>query len=261
MKELVKEYYIPLKIDEKVIEEKELNVIFSNVKEIVKINSNFLLELEKEYLNFPNTYFSEIFKNYAINHFQYYQEYINNFPMATEAIKNLVKKKKNFQSFLEVRFKKNGSKNLSFYLIMPVQSILYLKLGLPRYRMLLNDLLKNTLKENIEYHSIEESLKLIEHITLSVNENKKKNDNKIILKEVSNLLKGEFNISLNNDFRELIRECNMVKFTFKHKKIENEAFRLLVFNDFILLYEESSNKMKKKKIFLFFFYFMQNLTK
>jgi hypothetical protein len=56
--------------------------------------------------------------------------------------------------------------------------------------MLLNDLFKNTNKEHIEYEVLKESLKLIEEITLSVNENKKKNDNKIILNELQQILKG-----------------------------------------------------------------------
>jgi hypothetical protein len=122
LKELVKEYLIPLKL-EKIIEEKEHVEIFSNIKEICKINSQFLIELEKEYMKAPQMSVCQVFKKY-FHHFNIYTENINNYHHSTELITLLQKKNKKFNQFLENKSKKNQKRNINFYLIMPVQSII-----------------------------------------------------------------------------------------------------------------------------------------
>jgi hypothetical protein len=66
IKQLIELILTPLKINTKIIgiEEKDLKEIFSNIEQIYKINSEFLTNLQKEYLNFPNTRFSNIFNDY-----------------------------------------------------------------------------------------------------------------------------------------------------------------------------------------------------
>jgi hypothetical protein len=101
--------------------------------------------------------------------------------------------------------------------------------------MLLNDLFKNTNKDHIEYEILKESLLLIEEITKSVNERKRESENKTVIQEVQQILKGKYNINTNINRNFLIDVA--VKLSFPLLKISNESYKIMMFDDIIFLVE------------------------
>jgi hypothetical protein len=114
--------------------------------------------------------------------------------------------------------------------------------------MFLSDILKYTPKESIEQEDLMESLKTIEEITGKINEKKKILENESFKKELSQSLKGKYNISIELD-RELLREYNL-KLSFPDLNIFDEPYRIMILTDMIILTE---TKSKKKLIFFFTF--------
>jgi hypothetical protein len=82
-----------------------------------------LVELEKQFDSFPNSYIGKVFKEFG-PYFKAYTTYVNNYDKAFEAYEQYAKKKKSFQEFLEARYKElpRGAHKIDSYLIMPVQS-------------------------------------------------------------------------------------------------------------------------------------------
>jgi hypothetical protein len=88
LKELIEEYYIPLR-KKNILDDKEINTIFSNIEEISNFNSKFFIEIENEFLNFPVFNISNIFLNNSLN-FEIYKIFVNNYDNSTEGNKNLL---------------------------------------------------------------------------------------------------------------------------------------------------------------------------
>jgi hypothetical protein len=76
LREIKIEYIDPIK-KESILDEKDANEIFLNIEEIIRVNTNFFIEIEKEYLKFPNSYFCNIFIKH-IKNFEIYKGNNNN---------------------------------------------------------------------------------------------------------------------------------------------------------------------------------------
>jgi hypothetical protein len=106
LKEFYDLYYAPLisKVHEDskkvILDEKEMDKLFSNFIEIYKLNTKFLKMLEKEYKDYPFTQFAKIFKE-AKESFKIYSVFINNYDNSFENYQLYLKKKKNFQDLIE----------------------------------------------------------------------------------------------------------------------------------------------------------------
>jgi hypothetical protein len=108
LKDLIKNYLEPLS---SIIDETEIQTLFCNIKQIYKVNSHFLLDLEKEYEKFPNAMISEVLVTH-FKHFVIYKDYINNLQKSNELHITLLSKNKKYQTFFY-------QKNLSFITITP----------------------------------------------------------------------------------------------------------------------------------------------
>jgi hypothetical protein len=118
---------------------------------------------------------------------------VNNYPTASETYKSLIKKNVKLKEFVDKVIKEKNFSDLNFYLITPVQSInFHLNSGLPRYRMLLADLLKNTDEDHNEYEDLKLSLNQMEEIALSINQSKKELDIQNQQKDLVQSFKGIF---------------------------------------------------------------------
>jgi hypothetical protein len=108
-----------------------------------------------------------------------YTRYVNNYNDAHWAVKEL-SENKDFQQFLQSRKEhpKSESKDLDDFLIMPVQryesNILRLIcFRIPRYNMLLVDLVKNTPEDHPDYADLCKAKGRISEIATFVNEQKR----------------------------------------------------------------------------------------
>jgi hypothetical protein len=275
LSQLILEYYTPLKTNDKknnYFDEKEFQDVFSNIEEIKRVNSVFLKELEKEYKKFPMAYLGNVFKNNA-NEFRIYTKYVNNYPNATETFKNCLKNNKKLNQFLESKSKEKIN-NMNFFLIMPVQSIIFLfifkdyqDIGkkfiskkyktecyfLVQFIIKPKDILKNTEKGHVEYEGIKQSLEIIKEIAKSVNDSKKEMDNQNTIKDLIQNFKGKYNISTEVN-RELSRELS-TKFSFSTLKINEENYKIMIFTDIFVLIDKNSVKRRN----FIFFYLLSNI--
>jgi len=140
----------------------EIDKIFHNIEELAKLSEKLvadLSELQNEHL--LNAYIGATLLHYAPM-FRAYQPYLDNYDSALSALHATVKSNDAFRSFLDLSHKCE-SMSLESFLIMPIQR-------LPRYLLLLVELLKNTETGDSALDDIREAHDKIKQITTSIND-------------------------------------------------------------------------------------------
>eukprot|EP01080_Neovahlkampfia_damariscottae_P005711 gene5711-9531_t len=89
-----------------------------------------------------------------------YQKYYLNYENVSTLLRNEKKTNPEFDSFIEEQRKKSPLQ-FGSYLIMPIQRI--------RYTTLLKVLIENTDKDHMDYENLENALKVVEQVTVSIN--------------------------------------------------------------------------------------------
>jgi hypothetical protein len=118
--------------------------------------------------------------------FKTYSRYCNNFDKSNECLAKL-KKNVDFKAFLTNidKDKRTTGLGLSSYLILPIQRKRFFKLkGIPRYRLLLQDLLKVTPVENMGYNELVNSLDKIKEVAAHLNETVRNLENSEEIKKI-----------------------------------------------------------------------------
>ena len=129
-----------------------------------------------------------------------YVPYINNYQHAVSTLATLQRTNAAFSSLLAECDQSTGSGlNLMSFLIMPVQRI-------PRYVMLLGDLLKHTDAEHVDRDNIEKALAAIEEVASSLNEAQRSFESTERLLRCQQRLKGADFLTLIEPHRHWIRE-------------------------------------------------------
>jgi hypothetical protein len=96
---------------------------------------------------------------------------VNNYDKARETLQRLKNENNRFCQFLQDREQKSGvAVPIENYLIMPIQRI-------PRYSMLLEDLVRNTWKIHPDYENLTKSLTRMNEVATMVNEMKRDREN------------------------------------------------------------------------------------
>jgi len=133
-----------------------------------------------------------------------YSFYINNYDNALRVLQTQLtqaKHKKKMKEFLR-RCAKHPNHNqlaLQGYLLLPVQRI-------PRYKMLLRDLLENTWSDHVDYQDISTALDKISSRADEMNERKRQYENheKVLL--IQNRIIGQYKTPLVQPHRKVVRE-------------------------------------------------------
>lgn len=268
-------YLQPLK-NEKKMDILDIEEIFINVVQIYLVHQVLLHELEDSINHWPRIYLGDVFLSH-LHFFQLYEEYINKYDQAAQLLK--IKRKKDFifDEFCNHNQKKTiGSLNLSSLLIMPVQR-------LPRYKLLLEQLIKNTNKEHLDYEPLNKAVNILNETIKSINERKKEFESSHIISEICNnigkkaqkfeLGKREFLLMKNVEYNKqsnryvyiftgliLIFSTKLKSFSKSFKTLTNEehkqkSFSNLQFENYIILNKqtiltryESEIQMKQDKI-------------
>lgn len=163
---------------------------------------------------------------------------MNNYNNAINTL-NALKENSHFAAFIREREKKNdGSVDpLENYLITPVQRI-------PRYSLLLNDLLKHTWKMHPDYENISKAFKRMNEVATEVNEKKRGRENQAKIIQLYNSLiigkKYEWNkkLLLDQKNRKYLKEGSIIEALIKGKPTKFFAFLL---NDLILWTKQKKN--------------------
>lgn len=133
----------------------DVDSIFANIEEIVNYHTMFLEGLERRVSKFDRTTCLGQFFSNMTQYLTCYTTYINNYDDASVFLAKLEENAK-FKAFLQALVNSPvPGKNMYNYLIMPIQRI-------PRYIMLIDQLLKHTKSSHPDFEYLQESLQLME---------------------------------------------------------------------------------------------------
>ncbi|GBB97882.1 hypothetical protein RclHR1_00310010 [Rhizophagus clarus] len=183
-----------------ILSKKAINEIFANLPELINVNTELLRRLderiaitiddkpiedsEDKFWNPEDGCLGDIFLNMA-PFFKMYSIYVKNFNSALSVIDVQLRDNPAFSAFLRDIIKTGQCKGLTLqaYLIMPVQRI-------PRYKLLLEDLLKKTVETHPDYLNLKKAYQVIENVATFVNETIRQHEMFITMLEIQKSLTG-----------------------------------------------------------------------
>lgn len=161
--------------------------VFSNIGPILDCNKTLLSDLCDAESSWPQEPFAlgDIFLKH-VTEMKLYTQYINNYDYAARTLASVVHKYQQKHASLAALLQKLETDTklpLLSYLIMPVQRI-------PRYVMLLEDLVKATDPEHAEYAKLVEALKAVRDLADHCNESKRDAENVALVHKIQNTIAG-----------------------------------------------------------------------
>jgi len=210
----------------------ELNLIFSNIEVLAQFNQGFLDKLTEKVNDWSiNQQIGEIFSHLEESG-DIYSTYVNNYNDAIKTIENLKKDNEKFNEFLlETRNTKAKGIDLIAYLIMPIQRM-------PRYVLLLEDLLKSTPTNHVDFVNIELAVKNLKKLTIQLNERKRDSENKLAIQDIY--------MKLVPPVQDILTPGNCVLIQSK-LKMDNEKYYFFLFNSGFLKTEKNENELIVKQ--------------
>ncbi|TPX30256.1 hypothetical protein SmJEL517_g06146 [Synchytrium microbalum] len=160
----------------------------------------------------------------TIPYLKMYSVYIQNFNGALSLIEDQSKKNPKLSAFLHEESMKKAYKGLPIqaYLMTPVQRI-------PRYKLLLQDLLKYTPVNHIDRTDLERAFKLVEEVAIFVDDMVRKQENQAQLLEIDQTLTG-FNEKVLSPSRLFLFKGDLYKICRKNHQLR----RVYVLSDMII---------------------------
>jgi len=210
--------------------------IFSNIMEVVDFHRNLLVAIEARVLNwYPYQQIGGLFQAAVGQFMVHYKSYVGNYNDSMRALGKAMEKEE-FEVFLH-NAKKNPRCNLLELvdlLIMPVQR-------LPRYQLLLQDLLQHTEASMQDFIPLRSAVEDIKLTTNQINEHKRKADSTARILVVQEKIQSRSKVTLLQPGRVLVREglLGAVSSTGQERKIY-----VFVFSDFIFISKEKKKLMK-----------------
>lgn len=209
-----------------IISRDEIKTLFSDVEIIVNFNTLILDGLSNRLSQWDpsKTKISDIF--ISINSFlKCYVEYVNNYNDSMSLLGKLVKRNPKFETFIAKVEKTPETRGLDLqsFLIMPVQRI-------PRYVMLLADLLKHTPQEHPDHQGLSLALSKMKETGDHINEKKRESENLNKLMEIERSLQG---LTILEPWRRFVSEHSVILFK-KDLKTPRNA-HLHIFNDLVIV--------------------------
>ncbi|EFA77564.1 pleckstrin domain-containing protein [Heterostelium album PN500] len=216
---------------EKILQPNQVKSIFSQIEVIKNVNYNLLTQMENRFKEGSKQQLGEIFKR-TTDYLKVYTNYVNNYNASIAAI-NECKENEKFAKLLEQNriAEKCMGLDLSAFLIMPIQR-------LPRYVLLLQDLVKFTSDDHPDYDNLSVALKKMKDVAEYVNEKKREAENLNQVLNIQHSLVGKFD-NLAEPHRRYVRKGPLACLEEKSK-----IYFFFLFND-ILLKTENKNLAKQ----------------
>jgi len=128
-----------------------------------------------------------------------YQHFINNVSLVEEKFTKTQKKSHKFDALVKEFQKSTGAPSLGFFLILPIQRP-------PRYEMLLKELSKYSTTKGYASENMEAAFKLIGEINQVINQRKKEDENRKLIKSLQKSIKSEERLKLYVPGRLFVRQ-------------------------------------------------------
>ncbi|MES1915328.1 MAG: hypothetical protein MHM6MM_007297 [Cercozoa sp. M6MM] len=229
----------PLLADESPVTDKEqARKIFGNVEIIFGLNLRFLNDLrsriDSEEFDVTSTPIGDIFVQFG-PFLKMYKEYVNGHDEASTILKTLRENNSKFERWvaeMEAR-PACGGLSLEAYLIEPIQRI-------PRYRLLLQEVIKNTVDSHPDMPALEEALGQIKEVGAWINEQVRERENRDKIRTLQSQFQGT--VVFVAPGRRLVRQGTLTK----QCRSFDRAYEFILFND--LLCYASLNKLGQLKL-------------
>ncbi|KAI3661573.1 hypothetical protein MP638_007061 [Amoeboaphelidium occidentale] len=231
-------YMEPLK---QLLSQDDFRGVFSNLDAILSMHRDVFLPAFKESSSNQAMSIGTVIVKHS-PYLKLYTQYVNNYDSAIQVITKLTSQKP-FKKFCKEVQKdpRHTQPSLQFYLIMPVQRI-------PRYRMLLEDLVGNTLPPAPEFQVLNEAVDSIQKRAIEINESKRDQERRDLLAATQKRIKGSNIVA---PHRSLVKEGqltvkkvvtvtnekNQMKLTVEELQ---KQFSVLLFNDMLLVCHEAN---------------------
>eukprot|EP01080_Neovahlkampfia_damariscottae_P003203 gene3203-5519_t len=232
-------YYTPLQ-SKMLIEQENLQSIFGNVPLLLKFQEQFLETMEKQMKEYSPK-IGKAFVDFA-PYLKVYPEYINDYDENINLLCDLQASKKSFEQFLNKQSMLPECANLSVesFLIKPIQRI-------PRYKLLLRDLVKETPEYHVDYENLVSAYEKIDHVAGFVNEQKREAENRKVALNLSLNVSPEYQSVLLQPGRKLLKHGTIqmkqdeIKLDSVDTVVDSNDIMIYLFNDFIVLMNGNSN--------------------
>ncbi|PIA16613.1 hypothetical protein COEREDRAFT_86994 [Coemansia reversa NRRL 1564] len=189
LKNVVGVYLNPMR-EAKILAESELRKIFSNVEVILAFHNDHFLPAITHALSQPQMAIGNVFLQHSA-HFRLYSTYTNSHDTSVHTLAAVLSRR-SVSSFLRNArhdVTQIGQVSLDGHLLTPVQR-------LPRYRMLLTDLLANTPRTHSDYQPLAAALCELNRSICEVNERKRVHENLLLLQRLQEQITGAADIPL-----------------------------------------------------------------
>ncbi|KAJ1981552.1 hypothetical protein H4R34_002021 [Dimargaris verticillata] len=207
---------------------RRINDIFANLTDIINVNQEFLRQLEarltSEAWSSDTSCVGDIFIEIA-PYFKMYAVYMRNFQRALASIRSSMDSLPAFRQLVQSVNALPELKNLSIesYLMLPIQR-------LPRYRLLLAELVQHTPSDHVDYPLVTKALAVVQDVANFVNDMIRQHDMHMAMVTVQRCLMG-FTEKLIVPGRKLIKRGPVKKICRKN----HQPRELFLFTD-ILIY-------------------------
>ncbi|KAJ2162181.1 hypothetical protein GGF46_000923 [Coemansia sp. RSA 552] len=201
LKNVVGIYLNPMR-EAKVLSETELREIFSNIEVILAFHNDHFLPAITHAISQPGMAIGGVFLHHGA-HFRLYSTYTNNYEMSAGTLSRVISRRA-VSSFIQGArhdVTQIGQVSLDGHLLTPIQR-------LPRYRMLLTDLLSNTPPTHPDHEALSAALKELNETIYNVNEKKRAFENQTRLRRLQESISGSAAIPLVAPHRVLLLVAN-----------------------------------------------------
>lgn len=238
--QLVVDIFIEPLRQEKIIDNIDINEQFLNWEPILGLHKQLLEQLETGSDSLGDTKVGQIFINYS-SFFKMYMQYLSNFEIALTRRAELMCKNRKFLNFLEKAEKDSRCRGMGIesFLVTPVQRI-------PRYRMLLEQILKYTPDSHADHVNLFNSLSKINDVAIANNEAIRERESKDMIMRIMMSIDAKTRVNLLDvPARIFIRESEMMRQCRRGKK----KFKFWLFSDKILYGEENTTVVQQSKVY------------
>ncbi|XP_063960592.1 rho guanine nucleotide exchange factor 39-like isoform X2 [Lytechinus pictus] len=212
----------------RIVPENDIRIMFGDITAIQAINKELLAHMEEMSIG-------EAFLQLA-PYIKLYSTYANNFEKAIDLLQEWESKAANFVRFLRETEKKDQCRSLSLHalLITPIQRV-------PRYKLLLKQLLDHTPSSHEDYTKIKDALQNISEVTQGINEYIREHENFQKMLDIQNSIGGKAP-KLIIPGRKFIKEGPLMKVTKNGSGSHERMFFL--FSD-VLLYAKHNMSLER----------------
>ncbi|KAI9202140.1 uncharacterized protein BJ171DRAFT_180519 [Polychytrium aggregatum] len=228
-----------------IMSEEDFETIFDPINRIHDFNASLLSELEQRVSSWHvDQMIGDIFANKAPD-MVIYSDFIVNYQKIKDMLSSMAQSDGGYKLFLLAMGQRLGKRfvNINDLLITPVQQ-------LPRYKLLLQELLKATERHHPDFTNLEEAVSNLSDIVLYLNERKGVSDQ---LSHLEQCFVNDLPFELNVPGRHLVSQCQAAEIVVAETKdvlaSARRARHLFIFSDILVSAEKSRFKASNQYLF------------